>query len=643
MNKLTSQKRYLIAGVLGMIGFAGNWFKLPLFFNVDLLFGGIFVMLAFQFLGLGPGLLAAAIAGSATWMIWNHPYALVIVFLEMLVTGLLYRRWRGNLMLADTAYWLFIGMPLVLVFYGLVMKIGPYGTQAIMLKQAINGIANATVARLTVTAIVSHQGLKQMRRYFDDLPTMSERIATLLAFFVVVSSLALLTLVSHRDANRAEQQIVSLLTATRSQTESMLQLTGKQPDLPDLTQKIVYFVEHNRVLPRISYTFYDTHGAVLASNHNIPASLSSDVGELQDLGSQVYRRVPRMRQNISIMERWKRTVYMTKLHTSVGELAIQTSMTPWLTLMYTNTIQILVATLIIFLLTLMPSVWISRAIFKSLHQLVDVGREIPAKIARGESLSWPDSNIPEISSLTNGLRNMTELLKDSIFDQQHSLRQLTIASKRREQLEELVQLQRAHEQQRISRELHDDIGQILQAIKLNLQVLLSACTQRDCPEQELLAEQIEDLEVAIQKLRSVINSFRQLPDESQDLPESLRTLVEKVCWTRQIASGIDINVENDLLERLSDKVKATLYFVTQEAVVNAIRHSGCSQVQVVLTHDDAHLCLRVRDNGNGHVCSNADGSGIAIMRERSELVKGSLTVIAVEGQGTTIQLEVPYQ
>src|SRR5689334_6332739 len=116
-----SVARIALPLLLGLAGFAGNWFKLQLFFNVDFLFGSFFVMLAIARCGVLGGTLAGAVAGSCTYLLWNHPWAIIIFTAEALFVSLLNRRKAGFLFLYDICYWLVLGIPLVWLFYYYVM------------------------------------------------------------------------------------------------------------------------------------------------------------------------------------------------------------------------------------------------------------------------------------------------------------------------------------------------------------------------------------------------------------------------------------------------------------------------------------------------------------------------------------------
>ena len=133
------------------LAYLGNVLNLPLFFNVDFLFGSVFVFIVLHYFGCVPAVVTALVSASHTAILWQHPYAVVILTLEALVVGLLYERKSRNLMFLDTVYWLLLGMPLVVLFYGGVMNIAQQSTVLIVFKQAINGIVNALIASLAIT------------------------------------------------------------------------------------------------------------------------------------------------------------------------------------------------------------------------------------------------------------------------------------------------------------------------------------------------------------------------------------------------------------------------------------------------------------------------------------------------------------
>jgi len=195
--------RILLFLALVIAGLAGNYFKYPIFLNIDFLFGSIFAMLALQLLGLARGIFAAAMIAAYTYVLWNHPYAIIIQTLEVAFVGLLMSRRKMGMVLADTLYWLVIGIPLVYLFYHIVMHTLPSNTYIVMTKQAVNGIANALAARLLFTGYALRTRTAET--------SYNEIIYNLLAFFVLCPALILLAVSSRSDFNETDKEIRSRL------------------------------------------------------------------------------------------------------------------------------------------------------------------------------------------------------------------------------------------------------------------------------------------------------------------------------------------------------------------------------------------------------------------------------------------------
>lgn len=167
----------LILAGLTFSGFAANYFGYEVFFGIDFIFGSIFSMLALQLFGL-PGGLPAAFFMSLS--VWNHPYGVILFSAEALGVGLLYKR-RVGFVLADSVFWLCIGMPLVYIFCRFFMHLPPADATFTMLKHALNGIANALLARLIFMAASARTG----RHSFP----FREVVFNILALFILISSL----------------------------------------------------------------------------------------------------------------------------------------------------------------------------------------------------------------------------------------------------------------------------------------------------------------------------------------------------------------------------------------------------------------------------------------------------------------------
>lgn len=197
---------------------------------------------------------------------------------------------------------------------------------------------------------------------------------------------------------------------------------------------------------------------------------------------------------------------------------------------------------------------------------------------------------------------------------------------------------REEERGRISRELHDELGQQLTVIKLDLSWL----TMRLKEGRRL---EVATLEGMRQKLDAAIVSVRQISSELR--PRILDELGfgEAVSWqatefTRRsgIQADLDLSAAN-LVKR--PELATALFRIVQESLTNVARHSGASRVRIELSNDAHRVCLRVRDDGQGLQAGEGRGIGLLSMRERANALGGSFRVAATPDGGTVVEVSVP--
>lgn len=201
--------------VLLALGVLGNYFVWSFFFRIDFLFGTIAVWLVLSFYGLAWGGVAAVVAGSYTYVLWNHPYAIIIFAAEYFVVAVLYhRQHERNLVLLNALYWVFLGMPLVWIFYHYLLGLDASQTQIIMLKQAVNGIFNALMASIILSYTPIHRWLNRPQSV--SALSLQQTLFNLLVLFAFIPTLMLLAMDSHRvvsDIVAAEVNSLKLISA----------------------------------------------------------------------------------------------------------------------------------------------------------------------------------------------------------------------------------------------------------------------------------------------------------------------------------------------------------------------------------------------------------------------------------------------
>ncbi len=205
--------------LLCALGLAGNYFHFPIFLNIDFLFGGIFAMLALQWLGAIPGVLAALVIGSMTLLIWNQPYAMVISTAEVAAVSWLVSRHRLKLVVADALYWIVLGLPLLYAAFHLAMQVPANSTLIIMVKQALNGMANALVARLLFMAFQWY--------WRTTLLSIAEFAYSLMAAFVLIPALTLLAMSARADFKQTDDHIRRTLTDQYELTADFMARWGR--------------------------------------------------------------------------------------------------------------------------------------------------------------------------------------------------------------------------------------------------------------------------------------------------------------------------------------------------------------------------------------------------------------------------------
>ncbi len=223
-------------------------------------------------------------------------------------------------------------------------------------------------------------------------------------------------------------------------------------------------------------------------------------------------------------------------------------------------------------------------------------------------------------------------------------RTLSIQRENLRKMAERVVNAQEQERKRLSRELHDDLGQALIAHMLHLQNLRA--------ENPLIKETIKkELDDLIADTSQTIIKMRQL---AQDLrPTMLDTLglknaLHNHCREYSIHTSLPVTLEIDeKLPELSDIYSITLYRFLQETLTNVIKHSKANHVWVELTLDGQEIILTVQDNGTGFKMNEpfvtTKGIGLTGLRERLMLVGGNLIVNSTPGKGTIISAHLPNE
>jgi signal transduction histidine kinase len=212
----------------------------------------------------------------------------------------------------------------------------------------------------------------------------------------------------------------------------------------------------------------------------------------------------------------------------------------------------------------------------------------------------------------------------------------------RQQLQALAErLRQAREEERkmVARNLHDDIGQILTTIKMDMAWAVRHLPKSEGEVHERLAGSIEMINDSVQSVRRICSGLR--PGILDDL--GLAAAIEWQAKEFASRTGIPCQVSVPPSELRLDSDRATAAFrIFQECLTNVARHAEARSVRGSLDQQDESLMLVVEDDGKGFRESEVAGSlGVLGMKERAQVFGGSVQVSSFPGKGTRIDVKIP--
>jgi two-component system sensor histidine kinase UhpB len=260
-----------------------------------------------------------------------------------------------------------------------------------------------------------------------------------------------------------------------------------------------------------------------------------------------------------------------------------------------------------------------RRVFGPLEQLTGLMRRVdPHAPGRRLELARAD---PEVADLRHAFNSMLDRLE---YERRHSARRALAAQE--------------NERRRLARELHDEVGQTLTGVVLQLEAL-----QRMAPNalQGAIVDAQETARAGVEDMREIARGLRPQALDEFGLRSALLSLAA------QTSDHTSVRVRPQVAEKLpalAHEQDLAVYRVAQESLTNVARHANARHVDLSLVQSatgDVELCLR--DDGRGITAHemNGAGTGLAGMRERALLIGGRLSIRPHEKGGTEVKLTVP--
>jgi two-component system sensor histidine kinase UhpB len=243
----------------------------------------------------------------------------------------------------------------------------------------------------------------------------------------------------------------------------------------------------------------------------------------------------------------------------------------------------------------------------------------------------PEFDLPEFEKIGHSLNRMAESLAAE--------RQL----EENRQLTHLIQSHIEEERRSLARELHDELGQYVTAIK-TFAVAIVNKSKDNAPDIEASAKTIVAAANHIYDgMHDIIRKLRPGSLDNLGLAETLKDAVNVI---QQQHPELKINlILNGKLDKLGETLNINIYRIVQEAMNNAVKHAEANELQIRLSMTEAgELQLAIHDNGKGmdiHAVDQTNHFGLLGMRERVQALHGSFSVDSKAGQGATIDINIP--
>ncbi|MDJ1495274.1 two-component regulator propeller domain-containing protein [Cytophagaceae bacterium DM2B3-1] len=205
-------------------------------------------------------------------------------------------------------------------------------------------------------------------------------------------------------------------------------------------------------------------------------------------------------------------------------------------------------------------------------------------------------------------------------------------------VQQILQLQ--HVRNRISADLHDEIGSSLSGISI-MGMMVKQNLQNPNVSSSFLDKMMEEVHRISGSMDDIVWSINPHNDELSILVSRMVRYASELLEARNISYHIQVpdSIEN---LKLAMEKRRDFYLIFKEAVNNLVKYSHCSQARIVITVDHHHLQMTIEDDGVGFdPTTHQDRNGLRNLQKRAESLKGSLSIRSALGQGTTIRLQFP--
>jgi len=283
-------------------------------------------------------------------------------------------------------------------------------------------------------------------------------------------------------------------------------------------------------------------------------------------------------------------------------------------------------------LTILINGWLIKIALRPLRDLSQVITRVQKDFDSDElETVYLYQREPDIPQMAKGLNLLVTRLEE------HN-RQLKALSKRAIYAQE-------EERKRIARSLHDDSGQAITMLIINLERLENLISPDQSDLHQKLVNTHQLASQSLSELRKIISGLRPTVLDDLGLVPAIRWYARSTL--EEVGIRVDVNATEDV-GPMDAEVKITLFRIAQEAINNIVKHSAAKTATITLEKNKNHYVLKVQDNGLGFDVDRSSKQAIRMqqwgllgIQERAELVSAEITVKSKRGQGTLLEVKVP--
>lgn len=264
--------------------------------------------------------------------------------------------------------------------------------------------------------------------------------------------------------------------------------------------------------------------------------------------------------------------------------------------------------------------------------------EIQNRKKNGEAY-WEKVSISPIRNQNNEITHFLAVKVD-ITDRKHTEGRLRVREQELAELYAALQTVREEERRAVARELHDELGQMMTALRIDLDWLMARQQQAEPRVHDKLAGMSALIDQTVDTVRRISEDMRPGMLDDLGLTAALENHVAK--FEQQAGMACDFVASHEDFG-LDDKASIALFRIVQEALTNAARHSGATRIAISLAEKDDEVLLSVIDNGRGLPVASPGRKtfGLLGMRERVAILGGRIEIRSEPSHGVRIEVAVP--